>query len=172
MYTTFYMKFLKKHTLSISIVFIILFLIVLLMLTQIPQKVDAPENEGENISSFEENRQEKNEDINIILMNPTEGQEVESPLTVKGEARGYWFFEGDFDGVIVDWNGKIIGEGYFTAQSEWMTHDFVPFEGEISFSVDDISGQYSRNGTLILHKANPSGLSEHSEALEIPIVFK
>ena len=50
-----------------------------------------------------------------------------------------------------------------------MTSEFVPFEAKLTFTVD--KNAYSNRGTLILRKDNPSGLSEHDNALEIPVVF-
>lgn len=95
---------------------------------------------------------------------------VSSPLRVEGRARGVWFFEGDFLISIVDWDGRIIGEGYATARDEWMTEDFVSFEGQIPFVFDDLL-PYG-HGTIIFQKNNPSGMSELDDAYEIPILFR
>lgn len=106
----------------------------------------------------------------IQIVTPVVGSVVASPITVTGQARGYWFFEGSFPIVITDWNGLIIGEGYATAQGEWMTEEFVPFVADVSF-VFPAQTPY-KNGTLIFKKDNPSGLPEHDDALEIPVVFE
>jgi hypothetical protein len=103
----------------------------------------------------------------IRLENPEWGAEVSSPLQISGMARGNWFFEGDFPIILTDWDGKIIAEGYATAVSEWMTHEFVPFTGELTFDSETVSG----NGSLILQKDNPSDLPENDAALEIPVGF-
>ena len=92
---------------------------------------------------------------------------VESPLKVRGIARGLWFFEASFPAVILDANGKVLGRGVLQAQREWMTEDFVPYSGEISFE-----NSSTKNGTLVLEKDNPSGLPEHDDRLIIPISFK
>lgn len=113
------------------------------------------------------------EKANLIrLDSPYPGSEVVSPVTVRGEARGPWFFEASFPVFIVDWDGKVIGQGIATAGSDWMTEGFVPFTATVSFDVAQISGEYARRGTLILKKDNPSGLPEHDDALEIPIRFR
>lgn len=106
----------------------------------------------------------------IRLESPRPNQKVSSPLVVKGEARGYWFFEASFPVFITDWDGLIIGQGVAQAKSDWMTEDFVPFEVTIEFSVNP--EVYSNRGTLILRKDNPSGLPENEDALEIPIVLE
>ena len=113
------------------------------------------------------------EKTDLIRVNtPRPGDTIESPLHIAGEARGYWFFEATAPVNVVDWDGKIIGEGYITATGDWMTEDLVPFEGEVSFDTSAIQGNYSNKGTLILRKDNPSGLPENDDALEFPVVFK
>ena len=102
----------------------------------------------------------------------TANQEITSPITITGEARGGWYFEASFPIVVVDWDGKIIGEGYASAQGEWMTAEYVPFIANVEFDTGEISGNYSRKGTIILRKDNPSDLPEHDDAFEIPVVFK
>jgi len=108
----------------------------------------------------------------IRLTSPLPNAEVTSPLTITGEARGNWYFEASFPVMLTDWDGKILAEGFATAHGEWMTTDFVPFTATITFATADISGQYANRGTLILKKDNPSGLPEHDDALEIPVVLK
>ena len=77
----------------------------------------------------------------------------------------------------MDWDGRIIAQGIATAKADpatgevnWMTEEFVPFEATLTFTVDP--NVYSRRGSLILQKDNPSGLPEHDDALEIPIIYK
>jgi len=106
----------------------------------------------------------------IRLAAPQPNATVTSPLTLTGEARGYWYFEASFPVFLVDWDGRIIAQGIATAKSEWMTENFVPFEAKLEFVVDP--QVYSNRGALILQKDNPSGLPEHDDALEIPVVIK
>lgn len=105
----------------------------------------------------------------IQLASPRPGQSISSPLIVQGKARGSWFFEASFPVVLIDWDGKIIAHSIAQAKGDWMTTEFVPFETTLTFTVD--KDVYSDAGTLILRKDNPSGLPEHDDALEIPIVF-
>jgi hypothetical protein len=104
----------------------------------------------------------------ILLDAPLPGAPISAPLTVKGRARGTWFFEGDFPVILLDAQGKQIAASYATAQGEWMTENFVEFAGKIDFK-GFFSGQ---RGTLVLKKANPTGLARFDDALEIPITFK
>lgn len=106
----------------------------------------------------------------IVVDDPAVYAPIASPVTVTGSARGYWYFEASFPIVVVDWNGLIIGEGYATAQGDWMTEEFVPFEGTITFDLPEDT-PYKR-GTIIFKKSNASGLPEHDDALEIPVHFE
>lgn len=110
------------------------------------------------------------EKINLIkLENPLPNQIIISPLSIKGSARGSWFFEASFPVFLVDWDGRIISQGIANAKSDWMTNEFVPFEATLNFILD--KNVYSNRGALILKKDNPSGLPKNDDALEIPIVF-
>lgn len=111
----------------------------------------------------------------IVVDEPEPLSVITSPLTIKGKARGYWFFEASFPVVLTDWDGKIIAQWYATAQDSWMTEEFVPFESVLEFENPSFPGvdpeHFSRRGYLIFQKDNPSGLPEHDDALEIPIFF-
>lgn len=107
----------------------------------------------------------------IRLTSPLPGAEIKSPITITGEARGTWYFEASFPIFLTDWDGKIIAQGIATAQGEWMTANFVPFKATLTYNFAD-AGAYSNRGTLILKKDNPSGLPEHDDALEIPVLLK
>lgn len=105
----------------------------------------------------------------ITLSSPVPGAIITSPVTITGMARGTWFFEASFPITIVDWDGRIIGEGIATADEDWMTTEFVPYTATISFTVP--SDTPYKRGIVILQKDNPSGLPEHDDALEIPVTF-
>ena len=61
-------------------------------------------------------------------------EEIKSPLTVKGAARGNWFFEASFPVRLLDETGKEIAVGIAQAEKEWMTEDFVPFSATLTFT--------------------------------------
>lgn len=105
----------------------------------------------------------------IVVTSPMEGETINSPLTIKGMARGFWFFEATFPVMLTDWDGRIIAEGYASAEGNWMTEEFVPFTGILEFTnpVQTVSDR----GTLIIQKANASGLPEHDDAIEITVKY-
>jgi len=108
------------------------------------------------------------EKIDLIRINkPRPNEMIKSPLEIEGEARGYWFFEGDFPIKLIDENGTELSVGFAKTSSEWMTEDFVPFEAELEFQKST-----TKKGTLILEKDNPSGLPENADELQIPVRFE
>lgn len=102
----------------------------------------------------------------LRLTQPTAQQVVTSPLQVRGEARGTWYFEASFPLELLDENKGVIARGYAQAEGEWMTENFVPFHGELVYE-----SAPSAKGTLVLRKANASGLPEHDQAIELPVSF-
>lgn len=121
---------------------------------------------------FVENIGNEMEKVDLIrITSPRPNETVKSPLQITGEARGNWYFEATFPIYLTDWDGRIIAEGYATADGEWMTTEFVPFKATLTYNYADIEGGYSNRGTLILRKDNPSALPEHDDALEIPVIL-
>lgn len=94
-----------------------------------------------------------------------------SPLTIKGRARGNWFFEATAPVNIVNWDGLIIGEGYIQVDegNDWMTTEYVPFTGTITYDASQL-GPY-KYGWIILKKHNASGEPQFDDALEFKINF-
>ncbi len=104
----------------------------------------------------------------ISLNSPLPNQEVSSPLEIRGSAHGPWYFEADFPVALFNSEGEIIAEGAAIAQSDWMTEDFVPFLLNLDFPEQESN----TIGRLFLYKDNPSGLAEHYDHLELPVVFR
>ncbi|HRY52630.1 MAG TPA: Gmad2 immunoglobulin-like domain-containing protein [Candidatus Portnoybacteria bacterium] len=92
---------------------------------------------------------------------------VQSPLKIKGQARGTWYFEASFPVKLIDSNGKILASAPAQAQGDWMTEDWVPFELSLSFDAPQ-----SASGVLILQKDNPSGLPVNDDSISVPVRFK
>jgi hypothetical protein len=103
----------------------------------------------------------------IRIENPKPNEIITSPLIVKGEARGYWFFEASFPIKLLDDKENLIALEIATAQAEWMTEDFVPFEVAVEFE-----NPAAEKGILVFEKDNPSGLPENADELRIPVFFE
>ncbi len=111
-----------------------------------------------------------NEKNDLIQLNyPLPNQEISSPLEISGTARGLWYFEADFPVVLLNSQGDIISQGIATAQDDWMTEEFVPFTATLSFDISE--SEKGQEGRLIFKKDNPSGLAEHEDSLEFPVIF-
>ena len=123
-----------------------------------PVCIFGPEEETENIP-------DKSDLIRLDMPQPNET--ISSPLTIKGEARGYWFFEADFPVKLLDEKGDLIVLAIAQAKSDWMTENFVPFEATLEFQ-----NPGGGKGTLVLEKDNPSGLPENADELRIPVNFQ
>ncbi|MBI4114459.1 MAG: hypothetical protein HY445_01300 [Candidatus Niyogibacteria bacterium] len=110
----------------------------------------------------------------IHITSPKENQAIISPFIVRGEARGTWYFEASFPLVLVDWDGRIIAQSHAEAQGEWMTEEYVPFEGKIEFEkpYQEGASDFMKRGAIIFQKDNPSGLPQYDAAVEIPILFE
>ncbi|MDO8742174.1 MAG: Gmad2 immunoglobulin-like domain-containing protein [bacterium] len=106
------------------------------------------------------------EDPLIVLETPSPNSVVRSPLMISGKARGNWYFEASFPVKLYDANRKLLTQVPAQAQSEWMTTDYVPFAATLTFDTPT-----TPTGVLVLEKDNPSGLPEHADQLEVPIVF-
>lgn len=90
---------------------------------------------------------------------------VSSPLTITGEARG-WYFEASFPVHLFDGNGNELASAPAQAQGDWMTEDFVPFKVTLTFTTPS-----TPTGTLVFEKDNPSGLPQNAANISIPVQF-
>jgi hypothetical protein len=101
----------------------------------------------------------------IQVTEPQPGATVSSPLVVRGQARGTWYFEASFPVHLLDDERNELAVAPAQAQGDWMTEEFVPFEVSLNFTTTATSG------FLVLEKDNPSGLPEHAASIEIPVNF-
>lgn len=130
-----------------------------------------PQQCNHNGQHFVQNIGNELEKMDLIRSdNPRPNAEIESPLMIEGQARGYWFFEGSFPVQVIDSEGRVLGEGFVSAEGEWMTEDFVSFSGVLEF--DAINKDINSGGELLLIKDNPSDLRELDDKLTIPVRFK
>ncbi len=102
----------------------------------------------------------------IQVAAPVPGALVSSPVSFSGKARGPWYFEGSFPVTVRASDGSAIGSGIAEAKGEWMTLEFVPFTGAVSFTKTPTA-----TGTLVFHKENPSGDPALDLSYTIPVSF-
>lgn len=104
----------------------------------------------------------------IVVDTPTDGQTISSPLAITGRAKGNWFFEGTFPVALTNLDGSIVATGVVHAQGDWMTADFVPFAGSLTFVAPQPSNG-SSSGFLVFKNDNPSGDSAFDKTLLIKV---
>lgn len=102
----------------------------------------------------------------IIVHEPKQNDMITSPLIIRGEARGTWYFEARFPVALEDENGEIIATGTAEAEGEWMTENFVPFVATLTYVSEE-----EQSGVLVLQNDNPSGLSENAHELRVPVIL-
>ncbi|WP_027716607.1 Gmad2 immunoglobulin-like domain-containing protein [Desulfuromonas sp. TF] len=90
---------------------------------------------------------------------------VKETIEISGQARGPWFFEGDFPLLVIERMGSVVARHYASAQGPWMTRGWVPFR-----SVVTISQPYEPGwGWLVLKKDNPTDRRELDDEVRIPV---
>ena len=124
-----------------------------------------------NCKSLTNNQVETSEKVKsafsmIHIDNPAPNALIKSPVTIKGEAVGYWYNEGSFVVKAYGAKDELLGQAVAEAKGQWMTEDFVPFEATLKFDVG--SGQ---KGKLVFERANPSGLSENDQQYVLPVQY-
>ncbi len=102
----------------------------------------------------------------IEVFSPQPGATIRNPLILEGRARGSWFFEASAPIKLLDGQGREIAASFIQAIGDWMTTDFVPFAGELKFSVSS-----TINGVLVFNNDNPSGLPENSKEFRVPVII-
>jgi len=106
-------------------------------------------------------------EVDVRLEVPAPHTVITNTVEITGEARGTWYFEGIFSILLLDDDGETVAQTNAEAEGEWMTEDWVPFEAAITIPSDTLS----QSGTLVLQKANPSGLPQNEEEVHIPILI-
>ncbi len=112
-----------------------------------------------------------NPDIQVEA--PAPSSVITSPLALSGQAKGTWYFEASAPVEILDWQGNVIAQSYVTAQGNWMTVNFVPFTGTITFTSPYTPGDPVawKQGSIVFKKDNPSGEPQNDAQIVIPIQF-
>jgi hypothetical protein len=108
---------------------------------------------------------EENSDL-ISVDAVTNGDKIQSPITLTGKARGNWFFEASFPIRLKDLSGNVITTTIAQAQSDWMTTEFVPFSAKLEFKVTT-----DTPAELVFAADNPSGLPQNDRDLSFKVTL-
>jgi hypothetical protein len=104
----------------------------------------------------------------IEIERPLPGERIGDVIKVSGKAKGSWYFEGDFPLLLTDAAGRVLARGFATAQSDWMSADWVPFTGRVKVPKSHAPGW----GWLGFKKDNPSDRPELDDAVAIPVFLE
>lgn len=130
---------------------------------------DKQRNDQHNEDSKEELVSEQkpysNPGKEIRLDEVVEGQNLEFPNVVYGEATGGWFFEADFPVDIQSPSGEILAQTYAQAIGPWMTSEYVSFFVELP----ELVNINNKSVQLVFKKANPSGLPENDDSVSVSV---
>lgn len=107
-------------------------------------------------------------ELPITVETPEFGAAIASPVTISGEAPGFWFYEAQFTVELYTEDDEYLGVAQLTAEGDWMTEEMVPFSGVLEFEVPEGVDR----GYLQFVKANASGLPENEEFANWPIIFE
>lgn len=104
----------------------------------------------------------------IRVFEPLTDAVLSSEFVVRGQARGVWFFEGNFGVEVYDASGNQLLKTYVESEGEWMTEDYVPFVRRLTLT----SVPVTETGTVVFRKANPSDRRDLDDALTIQVRFE
>jgi hypothetical protein len=104
------------------------------------------------------------EEAEVILISPQANEVVRNQDVITGQARGNWFFEATFPLLIKDASGEVLATGFVETQDDWMTSEWVAFQGTLNFNVAT-----STFGELVFKKNNPSALPEYEAQTSYPV---
>jgi hypothetical protein len=99
----------------------------------------------------------------ISLSSPQSGETISSPIDIRGQLPGNWFFEGTTTAELQTIDGQLIEQTTIQAQDSWMTEELVSFQGTLNFVPPANTNQVR----LVINKANPSGLPENEATYSI-----
>lgn len=108
------------------------------------------------------------DDIQVTL--PFPGAVTGKDFSVRGKARGYWFFEASFPVFLFDPEGNQIAVGLAAPEppgTEWMTTEFVNFKADVV-----VPPEFIGPAILVVARDNASGLPEHDAHVSFPITVE
>ncbi len=102
----------------------------------------------------------------VVKASVSQNQKITTPITITGEIKGTWSFEGSFPIIIQDGSGNTLAQAPGTLSGDWMTTEYVPFSSTLTFE-----NPSTPTGYIILKKDNPSDQRELDDSVQIPIRF-
>lgn len=108
-----------------------------------------------------------NENDFVKVSKPEYNETIASPYTVKGEAKGSWFYDNAFPIKLFDEKGNLVAETMAkTKEKDFKDTDFVSFEATLEFWIPK-----TELGTILLEKGRSLGSLESVQSLSISVRF-
>ena len=104
--------------------------------------------------------------VAMKVYTPASNTQLVSPVVILGEVPGSWSFEAVFPVKIIDSKGSLVARGTAQLLGNWTTDQLVPFSVKIIYNTNAVA---RGDGSLVLEKDNPSGLSANDDSVSIPI---
>lgn len=105
--------------------------------------------------------------VTVKLIWPETDTRVTSPLTVMGMVPGNWSQEASFTVKLKNSKGDVVAQSAAQLHGNQMSESLQPFTANLTFSNATESG----TGTLVIERANASGLPENNDSINIPVSF-
>ncbi len=103
----------------------------------------------------------------FVSLSIAPGSIITDVVTITGEIKGVYFFEGKAQGLLLDENKKVLDTFSLDATSNWLTADAVSFKTTV-----DTTSALPGPGYLRFKNDNPSGDPEKDKYIDVPIVIQ
>lgn len=121
-------------------------------------------NQNRSSTTALENARYTNTDI--YTTNFRSGQTVFNLMTINGEAKSTWFYEGIAKGEVRNEKEEAVGAFTIKAIRDPKTANFVEWTGQIQYNQPK-----TKTGYIVLKNANTSGEVQKDKSLWIPVIF-
>lgn len=172
----------KKPYYVIGILAVIIVVLLVLLLKPKPSNSPTSSTSGVMTSSASGTKSSSASAISGIMYTPASAASMikptspivnatlhpSTPVSIAGEAKGIWFFEGTFPIELTTANGAVISSGVAHATSDWATTSFVGFTGTLGYNPQPQNSK----GYIVLKRDNPSGLPQNDASVKIPVIFQ
>ena len=137
--------------LIVGVITLIVFIIVIALLGKTP-KIEAPLTVENNQVVTHNPAPTLSDDGSIVVTTPKNGDSLEAPFIITGQAKGYWFNQGFFPISIYDTDRNLVHQTYAIAQGDWTNPDtIIPFKATIDkFDKTPVK----RAGHVVFRKGN------------------
>jgi hypothetical protein len=97
---------------------------------------------------------------------PAANARVASPLTVSGAAPASWFYDEQFDAILLGEDGTVYGQASAHAPANWTGQGPTPFTAEFAFTVSA-----DTPAAVILQEQSMNGEQDEPLEVRVPIVL-